>query len=294
MISKDIWNGITNRIGNETQHPFALKATFESGGGCIHEAHILQGEDGRHYFVKTNTRKDSALFETEAEALREIRDSDSIRVPNVVCSGLAENRSYLVLEFIRLRPQRGHSLELLGQQLAAMHRKTGPHFGWTRDNFIGRTPQKNLPGASSWIEFWREYRLGPQVDMARKAGLSLIAADRLLDTIPRFFEFYDPAPSLLHGDLWGGNIGFDESGDPVIYDPATYYGDRETDIAFTELFGGPGPRFYSAYDEAWPRDPGYELRKPLYNFYHILNHYNLFGGGYGERTEMMLRELVLG
>jgi fructosamine-3-kinase len=146
-----------------------------------------------------------------------------------------------------------------------------------------------------WIDFWRERRLGFQLDLAARNGLrgALQTQGRqLMDALPALFAHYRPAPSLLHGDLWGGNWGADAAGNPVIFDPAVYFGDREADLAMTELFGGFSRAFYDAYDAAYPLDKGYETRKTLYSLYHVLNHFNLFGGGYGGQAQRMIQQLL--
>jgi len=156
--------------------------------------------------------------------------------------------------------------------LAHAHRKPGPRFGWARDNRIGSTPQKNA-WCDDWSEFWRTRRLEEQISMARTRGFDVAMPSLHL------LKERKPQPSLLHGDLWSGNAGFTKEG-PVVFDPAVYYGDREADLAMTELFGGFPREFYKAYNETFPLDAGYEKRKHLYNLYHLLNHLNLFGGGY--------------
>ena len=156
---------------------------------------------------------------------------------------------------------------------------------------IGDTTQRNAQ-VSDWVTFFREHRLRYQITLAERNGLHLTEASALLDQLDRFFLTYEPVPSLLHGDLWSGNIGFDRQGLPVVYDPAVYYGDRETDIAFTELFGGLGTSFYQSYHATYPLDPGYDERRDLYNLYHILNHYNLFGGGYGTQAKRVIQRLL--
>ena len=182
----------------------------------------------------------------------------------------------------------------LGRHLARMHRVTGTQYGWHRDNTIGATPQINTE-TGDWIAFWRERRLGFQLKLAQSRGHGgrLIAGgERLLDALPSFFRGRSPLPSLLHGDLWSGNAGRTADGEPVIYDPAAYYGDREADLAMTELFGGFPRSFQDAYRSEFPLDPGYETRKQLYNLYHVLNHLNLFGGGYGVQAERMIGQLL--
>ena len=182
----------------------------------------------------------------------------------------------------------------MGEQLAAMHQVTAARFGWERDNTIGSTPQIK-EWSSDCLTFWREHRLGFQLELAESRGFGARLAGRgarLRDALPDLLGGHRPVPSLLHGDLWSGNIGYDARGRPVIYDPASYYGDREADLAMTELFGGLGREFYAAYQDAWPLDKGYPLRRTLYNLYHILNHLNLFGAGYLPQAESMLDRLL--
>ena len=181
-----------------------------------------------------------------------------------------------------------------GQQLARMHHQTSEQFGWHRDNTIGSTPQPNTP-SDNWLEFWREHRLGYQLELAKQRGGQgslLRKGEELMQMMPNLFTDYQPIPALLHGDLWSGNYAVTQEGEPIIFDPAVYYGDREADMAMTELFGGFPQRFYAAYNEIWPLDGGYQVRKTFYNLYHILNHFNMFGGGYAAQAERMT-ELVL-
>jgi fructosamine-3-kinase len=182
----------------------------------------------------------------------------------------------------------------LGEGLAAMHRISRNQYGWSRDNTIGSTPQQNSP-TGDWIEFWRVQRLQYQLDLAAHNGAGgrlQSQGDRLLADLPALFDNYVPQASLLHGDLWSGNYAYTRAGEPAIFDPAVYYGDREADLAMTELFGGFGSDFYAAYENAWPLDSGYRVRKTLYNLYHILNHFNLFGGGYASQARGMMDSLL--
>jgi len=187
-----------------------------------------------------------------------------VRVPRI----LEHGADFIVLE--RLDLKRNGDWAALARMLARLHRQTGPRFGWHRDNNIGATPQANT-WCDDWPEFWQQRRMRPQLELARTNGF------RLPD--PPKLEGHHPQPSLLHGDLWSGNAGFIDEG-PVIFDPAVYYGDREADLAMTELFGGFPREFYSSYREAYPLDAGYEQRKHFYNLYHLLNHLNIFGAGY--------------
>ena len=204
----------------------------------------------------------------------------AIRVPEPVCHGTVGEQAYLVMEYVPMgRPGRD-AAEQAGRRLAAMHRTSREAFGWHRGNTIGSTPQPN-DSDPNWLSFWRERRLGFQLQLASRNGYHSLRepGERLLEGLSALLE-HSPAPSLLHGDLWGGNLGYDAEGEPLIYDPAVYYGDREADLAMTELFGGFPGHFYAAYEEAWPLPEGYRVRKTLYNLYHIINHANMFGGGY--------------
>lgn len=261
------------------------------GGGCINQAFKLT--DGqRSFFIKTNRANSLTMFEAEAAGLEEIIDVKSLRAPRPLCFGTSGDAAWLVLEYLELG-NRG-SGAAMGRQLALMHRKTATRFGWKCDNVIGSTPQQN-PWTDNWIDFFRHHRLGFQFRLAAKNGYGSklqTLGEALLGRLEVFFPGYRPLPSLLHGDLWGGNAGYTVSGEPVVYDPAVYYGDREADLAMTELFGGFDADVYAAYRESWPLDPGYGVRKTLYNLYHILNHANLFGGSYARQAESMAQRLL--
>ena len=289
----DPWQDIERSIRQATGAPFSIDSRSGTGGGCINECYVVRSRE-HAYFVKLNAPARADMFAAEAEGLAEIARSNSVRVPHPVCHGASANASWLVLEHLELRPGDDRSMAELGRNLARMHRVTGERYGWHRDNTIGATPQVNTRHGD-WIAFWHERRLGYQLQLAGSRGHSgrLIAnGERLLGTLPSFFHGYTPPPSLLHGDLWSGNAGLEAGGDPVIYDPAVYYGDREADLAMTELFGGFSQSFYQAYRAEHPLDPGYETRKHLYNLYHVLNHLNLFGGGYGAKAERMIEQLL--
>lgn len=280
---------LTEAISRARGRDFVLVRDDAAGGGCINETRILSDGDQR-YFVKFNRADLLGMFEAEQAGLEEMAATAAVRVPIPLCSGIDGGRAFLVLEHIALRPMDEAAEEQLGKGLAALHRRSSEHFGWERDNTIGTTPQPNMR-MESWAAFLAEHRLGFQFKRAERQGLSLPGWRVFCAGLDRFFADYRPRPSLVHGDLWGGNAAMDSVGNPVLYDPACYYGDREVDLAFTEMFGGFGPAFYRAYEQAWPLDRGYESRKDLYNLYHVLNHYNLFGGGYGSRAQGMLARL---
>lgn len=262
-------------------------------GGCINKAHIFF--DGtQQFFVKTNRNAYAAMFVAEAEGLRELAKAGLIRIPAPICWGSTVDIAYLVLEYIEFGAQSETASSDLGVQLAQLHSITAPRFGWSRDNTIGLTSQRNT-WENSWTVFWREHRLGFQLQLAISNGHHgpLIAKlERVLEGVPMILAGHAPQPALLHGDLWGGNFAVDAAGRPVIFDPAVYYGDRETDVAMTELFGGFDADFYSAYKSTYPLAAGYGVRKTFYNLYHVLNHVNLFGGGYARQAERMADELL--
>lgn len=287
------WQAIAERIAPPGAAPLRLSATPVSGG-CINRTYRLEGADGSRYFAKFNDAVYHPMFAAEAEGLAAIAATNTLRVPRAIAHGITGEQSYLVLEYLELG-SRGNA-GLLGEQLAALHRCTSPCFGFAHDNFIGTTAQPN-GWKNDWVDFWREQRLGYQLRLAADNGYGdplQKLGDSLLDALPAFFGGYTPRPSLLHGDLWGGNHAFLADGTPAVFDPATCYGDRECDLAMTELFGGYPADFYAAYRAAWPPDEGYAARRDLYNLYHILNHANLFGGGYARQAEGMMQRLLAG
>lgn len=265
------------------------------GGGSINRSYKLTALNGVDYLLKTNAKSALAMFEAEREGLAALHSAEAFRVPEPIQASIGGDTSFLLLEHIELGHKTAAAAEACGHALALLHRQIKPQFGWHRDNTIGSTPQCNR-WSNDWIGFWRDWRLGYQLTVAAENGIdkSIETAGRhLQERLPEFFADYTPAASLLHGDLWGGNWGATYSEVPVIFDPATYYGDRETDIAMTRLFGGFGPEFYVAYNKSWPLDPGFRQRCDLYNLYHLLNHYNLFGGGYRNQVSELLDKLLV-
>ena len=288
----ELWHTIGQAIGQATGEAFEARGHHSVGGGCINASYVV-GDGRREFFVKLNQGRLVEMFAAEAEGLGEIVASDSIKAPRPICWGEAAGHAYLVLERLQFGGGDGTTAERLGRQLAAMHRATRNRFGWYRDNTIGSTPQLN-DETHDWLSFYRERRLGFQLELVARNGFGRLRAkgEVLMERLADFFPGYTPQPSLLHGDLWSGNQSALEGGEPVIFDPAVYYGDREADLAMTELFGPLPAAFYAAYREAWPLDAGYTTRKTLYNLYHILNHANLFGGGYAGQADAMMGRLL--
>jgi fructosamine-3-kinase len=287
-----MWDAIAQHISDKTGTPFTIQDRSSVGGGCINQAYRIS-DGSRSFFLKLNRASQMAMFEAEALGLKEMYDSQTIRVPQPICWGVTDNSAYIAMEWLNFGYGKGDSWQRMGTHLAAMHQVTSPSgFGWRQSNTIGDTPQQN-PWTKDWVEFYREHRLRYQFKLANRRGGHFPRQDELLAAVPELLAGHDPTPALVHGDLWSGNASVTEDGDPVILDPATYYGDREVDIAMTELFGRFPQAFYDAYNAAYPLDEGYyTIRKTLYNLYHIINHFNLFGGGYGSQANRMIDQLL--
>ncbi len=293
------WTHIAKDITEATGTAFQLSDRRSVGGGCINQGAMIS--DGRsRFFVKLNQADKLSMFAAEAAGLEQMGATHTIRVPQPICCGITENTSYLVLEWLELGASGAAAWAAMGRQLAAMHQwipKPAPgevwesQFGWDRHNTIGSTPQINhwLP---NWVEFWTQHRIGYQLQLARQRNGHFPRADRLLAVIPDLLANHNPRPSLVHGDLWSGNAAITRNGEPTIFDPATYWGDREVDLAMTELFGGFPTDFYQGYNQVFPLEKGYHKRKTLYNLYHILNHFNLFGGSYEAQANRMIDQLL--
>lgn len=247
-------------------------------GGCIGNALKVETENGNKYFVKQY--ENSKMHHAEANGLSELKTANSIRIPRV----LKVNDDFLFLEFVESAKPIGKFSEKLGNQFAQLHKNTSAKYGYFEDNFIGSTDQINVPQNDNWAEFYLENRIMYQFRLAEKNGYSteeLKSGIKLIEkSIERILDGSTEPPTLLHGDLWGGNYITDERGNPCLIDPAVYYGHREADLAMTKLFGGFDSNFYSAYNEENPLKEGWEYRENLYKLYHILNHLNLFGREY--------------
>ena len=288
-----MWTDIEKAISDASDTPFKIESRHEISGGCINRAVCLQGHD-RTYFAKLNSVNQLPMFASEAIGLRAISATRTLRVPNPIVWGTTADQSWLILEYIPLAQSGSATEALLGKQLAAMHRTTSHRFGWEEDNFIGSSIQSNR-WEDTWLSFLRDQRLAFQLKLAARHGAPTTLLEkgrRLIIMLPGILDGYQPEASLLHGDLWSGNRAADDEGQPVIFDTAVYFGDREADLAMTELFGGFGESFYQAYRAAWPLEDGYEVRKQLYNLYHLLNHFNLFGGVYALQAERSMDFLL--
>ena len=304
-----------------------IAQTDRLSGGDINKAYGLTLNNGKHIFMKANAKDNAAFFTAEAAGLQAIADTHTIATPRILCTGTDDGEdvgySFLLLEYIQSAGRRSDYWEVLGQELADMHKalvgralrqaqgplgqraqgpqeqqvpelvEGAPHqYGFSQNNFIGARPQNNT-WSDSWISFFRDYRLAPQF---KSADSYFTPADRtkitkLLDNLDRFLV--EPEyPSLLHGDLWAGNVMCGPEGKAMLIDPACYIGHREADLAMTQLFGGFPQAFYQAYTQAAPLQPGYEDRRDLYNLYQLLNHLNLFGPTYLEPVLSIVGEYV--
>lgn len=286
------WSAIAAHIERSTGRPFSVVQQQSMGGGSINAAFQLTAENGQQYFVKTNSSGRLAMFEAEARGLQAIASSHTLKVPELVCFGENPAHSYIVLEYLDLAASADQ--RILGEQLAAMHRETAVQFGWDINNTIGATHQPN-EWTENWLDFWRQHRLGFQLQLAAKNGYGgelQSLGEKLLMEMSKLFAGRKITASMLHGDLWGGNVAGLKDGTPVIYDPAFYYGDREADLAMTYVFGGFRPDFYASYRHAFPLDDGFAVRKTFYNIYHIINHLNLFGGAYHGQAIHMIEQVL--
>lgn len=292
------WQDFSQHLSETLNLPIHIETAHPISGGDIHFAYQLHTSTG-NYFLKLNRAELLPLFATEAHSLQAIYHTNSIRCPKVLGYGSYYNQAWLLMEHFNLS-DKGDDFAR-GRDLAQMHHKIHDNpkpFGWFEDNYIGHTLQQNH-WHFEWVDFYGQQRLKPQLELAQLRGATSKLYQlgmELIEILPFWFQNYKPEASLLHGDLWGGNSAFtkDSSGtvDAVVYDPASYYGDREADIAMTELFGGYSAAFYDGYNSLFPLDSGYSSRKALYNLYHVLNHFNLFGGQYESQALSIIEQLI--
>ena len=285
---------LVEAIASATCEPARIAQVTEVGGGSISRAFRLDTTNA-HYFLKVNTAEHCEMFAAEADGLEALSVCKRIRVPRVVTYGACGQNAYLLLEYVELHPLRdGDAGRVAGMALADLHKTEGRRFGWHRDNFIGSTPQRNGE-TDDWPSFFANRRLKPQLELAREKRFrsQMIAnGERLIENLPALFSDHAPKPGLLHGDLWSGNAALDDTSRLALFDPAIHYGDRESDLAMMQLFGGFPASMVAAYRDAWPLATGFEQRRTLYQLYHVLNHMNLFGDSYQAQAERMIGSLL--
>jgi protein-ribulosamine 3-kinase len=261
------------------------------GGGCINHGGKLKTSSGDFFLKWNDARKYPGMFDAEAKGLRLLKQHSKIHIPEIL--GWFEETSFqgILLEFVESKGKSQLYWFELGSQLAVLHKNSSEVFGLSHPNYIGSLRQFNNI-SSSWITFFVEQRLEVQLNLALNAGhfdRSITKSfQNLYQQLPSIFP--NEKPALLHGDLWSGNVITNNEGKPCLIDPAVYYGHREAELSFTQLFGGFGDEFYRSYDEAYPLAPGFDKRVDIYNLYPLLVHMNLFGGGYIEKVKSIIKQ----
>lgn len=287
MISEEkIKNRIEEKLGKK------IKSFTSLSGGCISDAYKVTAEDGSEYFLKYDSSTLSDMFIKEANGLNELAKAGAIKVPEV----LSFDNDYILLEYISGGYKKKNFYEEFGRSFALLHKFQSEYFGFYEDNYIGSNPQINIADEnekSDWVKFYFNKRILFQLQLAEKLGNSTPelrkSISKLEDKIEDIMGNAEEKPSLLHGDLWGGNYMVDENGSAVLIDPAVYYGHREADLGMTKLFGGFSTEFYNSYNEFFPLPDGYEYRENIYKLYHVLNHLNLFGGSYYSQAISLIK-----
>jgi protein-ribulosamine 3-kinase len=283
---------VARELGALTGLSLAPQPHARLKGGSIGECYAWEAGTQR-IFVKLAPRAGLAALDAEAQGLEELAGTQALKVARVLARGTTHEAAFLALEWIEAVAPDARCEARLGAGLAALHGHTAARCGYAHENFIGATPQQNA-WMDDWAAFFRERRLRPQLALAAQRGFAaeLSCGERLLEAVPALLAGRAAPASLLHGDLWGGNWLASAGGEPVLIDPAVYYGDREADLAMTTLFGGFSAAFYRSYEAAAPRARGWQVRADLYNLYHVLNHANLFGGGYVQEARALMERLL--
>lgn len=270
-----------------------LASQKPESGGCLNQVFQLQTRTGKKALVKFNRFDTPQAFRLEAEALDLIRKTQTFYTPEVLAQGRQEGTDYLLMEYIEKGPPAPHYWRRFGESLAKLHLNTQPEYGWKEDNYIGPLTQRNTP-SRSWVDFFIQCRIEPPLKKAvdnKKMNEGMVRKfDRLFAKLEQYLP--EEKPALLHGDLWSGNVLTGAQGLPVLIDPALYYGHREIELAYTQLFDRYDPEFYQAYQEVFPMLQGFEERVPLHQLYPLLIHVNLFGGGYVNQVEEILKFYV--
>jgi len=298
MISKDTLESMSNEISKVTNTKYKAQWIGGGGGGNAWATtgiikNELSDSDKQYFFKAASSMSGITMLSAEFEGVKEMFNTNTIKVPEPICFGTTDYGGFIILEKLNFG---GYSDgELYGKKLAAMHKCISTNkkfFGWKINNTIGATLQPNNE-CDKWADFWDKYRLGHMLELAKRDGADFRNEKELREKVYSILDAHDCQPSLCHGDLWSGNQATLSNGDPVIFDPATYYGDPEVDIAMTFLFGANSKQFYQSYwNEMGGQKEGYEVRQIIYNLYHILNHYVLFGGGYLQQSYNMIDRIL--
>ncbi|MCJ2376655.1 fructosamine kinase family protein [Vibrio sp. ZSDZ34] len=285
-----MWQAISDQLSETLLFEFKIKERTKMLGGDINECYMISDGEQR-YFVKINQKDFLPKFEIEALNLRALRETSTVSVPEVVLISTTKECSFIILNYIPVKPlDLPTESFLFGQNLAKLH-KWGEQkeYGFDHDNYIGTTLQPNN-WHKKWNRFFSDQRIGWQLQLLKEKDIKFVDIETFVELISDLLHGHNPKPSLLHGDLWHGNVAKTAFG-PLCYDPASYWGDRECDLAMTELFGGFQPDFYEGYESILAIEPGYELRKDIYNLYHVLNHCQIFGGEYMEHAETLISKI---
>lgn len=292
-LSGTLAERLSQELSRHVGRPVDVESDVPVGGGSINDAYRLDTNEGRFFVKVNNADRFPSMFAAEADGLQRLHATGTIRVPHVIATSEDHDDSFILMEWVEGGLKTDAFWAEFGRSLAALHRNTASTFGLDRSNYIGSLKQVNTPH-DHWPEFLITCRLEPQVRMARDRKRigdgDVLRFERLYAKLNGLFPKEPPA--LLHGDLWSGNFLCDAEGGPVLIDPAVYYGHREMDLAMTRLFSGFEEEFYTAYNETWPLEAGWEERVDLCNLYPLLVHVNLFGGGYVQQVESVLRRFV--
>ena len=293
MIFKNQEHNLTEVLKRILGINVKLHSVSNLSGGCINNAVLIKTDQGP-FFVKWNRKEKHDMFLVESKGLTLLKEFSRFVIPGVLGCGVVKGRSYLILEFIERGPPGKQYWEVMGNNLAALHRNHSDLYGLSHHNFIGSLPQNNSVNVN-WIEFFIENRLEVQLKLALEGGLiSEDYATGFRKIYPSLEDFFPhEKPSLLHGDLWSGNVMAASDGMPCLIDPATYYGHREMEIAFTMLFGGFDQAFYESYQEAFPLEKGFDQRADIYNLYPLLVHLNLFGSAYFNSIDRIVSKFAI-
>lgn len=286
-----MWHAISQQLSNVLLFDYKITEKTKIDGGDINECYMISDGEQR-YFVKCNNRDFLNKFESEAENLRQLRNTGTVYVPELVHIGYSKQNAFLILNYLASKPLESSKASYkFGVQLAKLHQwGEQKEYGFDNENYIGATLQPNS-WSKKWSRFFSEQRIGWQLQLLAEKGIRFGNISDIVTHIDRRLQHHNPKPALLHGDLWHGNTSNTAFG-PICYDPACYWGDRECDIAMTELFGGFEAEFYQGYESEYPLVADYHGRKPIYNFYHVLNHCNLFGGHYLDEAEQYLSKIL--